>query len=151
MKEFINSCGDESNILTDQAERSTMKQRQNIITVGDAILMGSLVGLAVLSMVPSFASRSTGTYAVIESENRPIQRLALTHDQIVSVTGPLGETLVEVRGGKIRIKRSPCPHQVCVEMGFREKSGEVIACIPNRIAVRIIRGEKESDVDGVTR
>ena len=59
--------------------------------------------------------------------------------------GPLGETLVEIRNGDVRIISSPCPEKTCLEM----KIGNAICCLPNRVLVekRSFEGE---DVDEIS-
>ncbi|UCE17399.1 MAG: NusG domain II-containing protein [Gemmatimonadota bacterium] len=113
--------------------------------------MGALLifGLVCLFVFPG--KRSVGTYGLIESGGNMIRRVDLSLDQEVSVFGPLGATVVEVKNGQIRVKQSPCPHQFCVNMGFKEKDGDVIACIPNRVVVHVEGSQKAGTVNGVTR
>ena len=68
-----------------------------------------------------------------------------SEDRIIPVEGPLGETLVEIRNGDVRIISSPCPEKTCLEM----KIGNAICCLPNRVLVekRSFEGE---DVDEIS-
>ncbi len=67
------------------------------------------------------------------------------------VAGPLGVTVVEVgpRGG--RVVASPCAGQVCVRAGEVTRPGQVVACLPNRVAVRLVGGASGEGVDAVAR
>lgn len=67
----------------------------------------------------------------------------------VEVAGPLGATVVEVghRGG--RVVASPCPTERCVRTGEVTRPGQVVACLPNRVAVRVVGGAPKDGVDAV--
>ncbi|MDR2921932.1 MAG: NusG domain II-containing protein [Treponema sp.] len=63
------------------------------------------------------------------------------------VSGPLGDTIVEVGGGAARIVSSPCVNQTCVSAGFIHAPGQWAACLPNRVMVYIDEGGENSNVD----
>jgi hypothetical protein len=65
------------------------------------------------------------------------------------ITGPLGETIVVIEGGKAYVEDSPCPDKVCVHMPAITKPGQWIACLPNRVFVRV-RGTDAQKVDDVS-
>jgi len=114
---------------------------------GDKVLIGILL---VLSLAGLFLIRSiipSADVAAIEVDGRPICRLDLSVDTRRTVQGPLGETVIEVRGGRIRIAESPCPHQICVRTGWIDRAGCMIVCLPNRVVVRV---EGEAGVDAVS-
>lgn len=48
----------------------------------------------------------------------------------------------EVREGRVRVADSDCPHKVCVNAGWVGRSGQIIACVPNRIVVRVERAQE---------
>ena len=48
--------------------------------------------------------RAPGTFGVIESGRNVVRRLDLSRDREVSVPGPIGETIVEVKDGRIRVE-----------------------------------------------
>ena len=57
----------------------------------------------------------------------------LNADEKVTVTGSLGETVVEIRQGRAAIVYSPCSGQTCVAAGGLHKNGQWAACLPNRV------------------
>ena len=71
----------------------------------------------------------------------------LTVDRDLSVSGPLGDTLVEIRDKAVRIVDSPCPNKTCIAAGAIGARGQWIACLPNRVFVRIEGGSSNGDVD----
>jgi hypothetical protein len=128
-----------------------LTRKIHILTLGDKILIGALLILGLVCLFVFPAKRAPGAYGFIESEGNSVRRVDLSSDQEISVSGPLGATIVEVKDGQIRVKQSPCPHQFCAKMGFKEKDGDVIACIPNRVVVRVEGSQKAKTINGVTR
>ena len=63
--------------------------------------------------------------------------LPLNRDDRVSVSGPLGQSIIEVRQRRVRVAASPGPRQICVRMGWLERSGESAICLPNQVVVRL--------------
>lgn len=61
----------------------------------------------------------------------------------IKVPGPLGTSVVEVKPGAIRMKSSPCPEHYCMKTGWIDRPGQVVACIPNRVIIKI-SPDKES-------
>ena len=71
---------------------------------------------------------------VIKQAGRVFLETGLRLNQIVTVPGPLGETHVEIQGGRVRVKADPSPRQLCVRQGWL-KPGEAAVCLPNRVSV----------------
>ena len=63
-------------------------------------------------------TRTGGSWVVIEVEQKEVYRLALAEDRVVHVTGPIGETEVEILKGKARIRKSPCSRKICIKSGY---------------------------------
>lgn len=69
----------------------------------------------------------------------------LSEDRIVEARGPLGPTHVHIGQGRVWVHDSPCANQVCVAMGKIDRSGQYVACLPNRIFVRITGGAPDPE------
>lgn len=120
-----------------------------MLTWGDKLLIGGLLVLSLLSIAVVDRLAGTGSLAVVEVDGQEISRLDLSVDGQRVIKGLLGDTIVQVREGKVRVVKSPCPHKICVRTGWVSKSGNLIVCVPNRVVVRV-EGEGEVDVDAVT-
>jgi hypothetical protein len=108
-----------------------------------AVLISLLV-IGAFSLA-AYGGRSTARDVVIEaSGERWIYPLDV--DRRERVAGPLGETIVTIRGGKAAVEDSPCPDKLCVHMPAISEPGQWIACLPNRVFVRV-RGDSGQDVD----
>jgi len=67
-------------------------------------------------------------------------------DRRERVPGPLGDTIVVIRGGKAFVEDSPCPDKLCVHMPAISRPGQWIACLPNRVFLRV-RGTDDQKID----
>lgn len=99
--------------------------------------------LALLSflLIKSSASVSGDTVS-IHTERGDFQ-YPLEKDGIYKVTGPLGETTVQVQDKKVRITDSPCSGKTCVAQGWHSP----VVCLPNKVIIII---EKKGDFDAVS-
>lgn len=112
-------------------------------TPADLILAVLLVVLSLGSWV-LLGRRPPGSQLVVESAAQ-LQRHPLNQDQILYLEGPLGRSRVEIGGQGARIATSPCPEQRCVLQGWIRRQGEVAACLPNHVVLRIEGGDGEVD------
>jgi len=64
--------------------------------------------------------------------------IPLSHNSSMVFSGPVGETRVEVADGKVFISDSDCRDKICVAMGAVSSPSSWVACLPNRVFVRIV-------------
>jgi len=115
------------------------------LTIGDKILIGLLVcGSLSAFFLPR---RGPGQWAVIEANGKSLGRFPLRGKENISAQGPLGTTHIRIAEGKVWVVDSPCPHKLCMKMGKKERAGEVIVCVPNRVIVRV---EGRRNFDSIT-
>ncbi len=73
--------------------------------------------------------------ASVYQEGKLLKHLRLDKDQEISLLN--GKMLIEIKGGRIRVRESDCPRKICVNTGWIKTPGQVIACVPNKILVEI--------------
>jgi hypothetical protein len=78
-----------------------------------------------------------GERVVVKGGGRILFTAPLDENRTVSLPGPLGETVLSIRDGRACIFSSPCPLKVCLGMGEVSRAGQVLACVPNELLVRI--------------
>lgn len=66
-------------------------------------------------------------------------------DEILTVSGPLGESRIEIHKGKARFLASPCTNKICIRSGWLEHAGEAAACLPNRISLALLGNDARFD------
>jgi hypothetical protein len=72
-----------------------------------------------------------------DEENHPMIRLADHGVHFVLL----------LRDGKVRFAESDCPDRVCVNTGFISLSGQIAACVPAGVLVRVTGVPSEDDPD----
>ena len=118
------------------------------LTRADIVLIALMFTCNLVLFAGIDYTKISGSWVIIEVEQKEVQRLPLTVDRIVHVTGPLGETEVEILRGQARIRKSPCSRKLCIKSGFIQYADRISACLPNRVVVRII-GDTHRGIDAV--
>lgn len=70
----------------------------------------------------------------------------LEEERTLEIEGPIGSTEVHIHDGSVSVISSPCKEQICVSSGRISNPGTWIACLPNRVFVRI-EAKKEDTID----
>ncbi len=122
--------------------------RGRAVTAADVLVVAALLAA---NWLP-FARRVPGPPAAAEffAEGRN-WREELGAARRVRVAGPLGDTEVLLQADGARVVSSPCPLQLCVQAGRIGLPGQVVACLPNRVAVRLVGTGEPGGVDAVGR
>ena len=118
------------------------------ITRADKILIICLFALNVILFARMDFSQRAGSWVVIEVNHKEVKRLPLSQNQVVHVTGPIGETEVEIKDGKARVLKSPCNRKLCIKSGYIQYADRFAACLPNRVVVRVLGGTQRG-IDAV--
>ena len=63
------------------------------------------------------------------------RHLKLAEDQEIILLD--GKMVVEIKGKKLRVKKSECPRQLCVKIGWIQHTGETIVCVPFKTVIAI--------------
>jgi len=96
----------------------------------------------------SGAARGAGQGAAQGAEQQWIY--PLDTELTLRVPGPLGETVVVIEDGAVRVISSPCPEKICVKTGRISKPGQWIACLPNRVFISI-QGRRSEQPDAISQ
>ena len=72
--------------------------------------------------------------------------MPLDVDDELIVEGPVGKTVIHVRDGEAFVHESDCRDDICINMGHISNQSEWVACLPNRVFLRIVAStEEEAD------
>ncbi len=117
-----------------------------MITPADRFLLAA-AGLLLLLLYALFwqGSGRASRVEIVPGDGSPPLHLSLYHDRTVEVSGPLGESILEIRDGRARFVDSPCPGKLCVQAGWLAESGATTACLPNRVILHLNGGEERFD------
>lgn len=111
-----------------------MAQTFKLRPLDGLIWVAALLGLAFLYGYLWAPSGQAASLNVLV-DNQSVLTVPLNRNEQYTVAGRLGESVIEVRNGQARFVSSPCRNQVCVHHGWASHRGELLACLPNRIAL----------------
>lgn len=125
-----------------------MKKLDFIIIVFVGML--ALLGMAISNM-PSGEQGSK--YAEIVVEGRVYKRVELKkdHSEKINVVTDHGYNTVYIHDGGAQVVDSDCADHVCVDTGFIDRRGQMIACLPHKMYVKIVGTSAKSSVDAVSQ
>lgn len=124
-----------------------MEKRNLTFRKGDGLAIAAVLMLAVLVLALFWPKgQENGAYAEVYLDGALVQRVSLSQEQQLTVTGKYHNTIT-VRDGKIAVTDSNCPGQDCLHSGWQNAAGRVIVCLPNGMEIRIV--SDNGDVDFV--
>jgi hypothetical protein len=101
----------------------------------------------ILIAVAAIAAIAFSSISVYSRQGSDLRAVITTHsgewvyplgtDKTIEAAGPLGTTWVEIHGKKVHITDSPCANKTCIAAGDISSAGQWLACLPNRVFVRI--------------
>jgi hypothetical protein len=111
------------------------------LKLGDFIILIILLATAV-SLIIAGLSGKNGNIVEIVSPNS-IYRYPLEEDRKVKVDGTLGEVVIEINNGRIRLLEDKSPRKIAVKMGWVDIVGLSIICLPCNVSATIINNSEE--------
>jgi hypothetical protein len=112
----------------------------------DIAIVLAAAGAVALSAALVYGPRQGRAEVIIKGEGGEwIYPLSVDRD--ISIAGPLGDTHIAIRSKTVRIVDSPCPNKTCIASGAIAEPNQWIACLPNRVLVRVEGSEADEGTD----
>ncbi|MGK2943773.1 MAG: NusG domain II-containing protein [Desulfuromonadales bacterium] len=128
-----------------------MKTPWQVMTGGDWLVVLFLFGVSLTGII-WIATAPAGSRVVVTSGEQVRFTAPLGQPRSVVLDGPLGQTHLVIDDQGVRITESSCRQKICVAMGPASHTGDLLACVPNRILVRIDNPDgKEAPYDLLSR
>ena len=104
-------------------------------TLADRILFSLLIVLSLsgIAFIKEILPDNSSVHIYVDGQ--PAYILPLDKNRVVSVEGPQGKTVVEIKDYQVRVIESPCHNKLCIQTGW-VRSGAVV-CLPNRVVVTL--------------
>jgi hypothetical protein len=75
--------------------------------------------------------------AIVKRDGVTVTELSLHEARKITVSGALGDTVIEVQPGRARVVSDPGPRQYCVQQGWLTRAGAVAICAPSHITLQL--------------
>ncbi len=124
-----------------------MKKNDFILIAG--IIIGALFIMAAVRIWQGFNTDETA-FAIVTVDGNEYGRFPLSEDgeyEIKSADGSFNH--FSISGGYVQMDEASCPDQICVKHAHIRYAKESIVCLPNKVVIEIVGGEK-SDIDATT-
>ena len=125
-----------------------------ILTTADVILIVCVGVLASVLAMP-WAPVSRVKEVSVWAGGALHKTLSIKNDGRHAIQGKLGDGVVEIRAGQVKMVQAPCINQNCVLSGWLKRPGEMSVCVPNEIIVELQGGnpklKKRLPFDAITR
>ena len=125
-----------NSLRTSREETSGLQGVLQRMTWVDRLLV-LLVGLLVAVSFVLIPRGAQGQRVVVERDGAVVFTGELSRDKTVTLSGPLGDTVLQISAGSVRVLSSPCPAKVCIRTGEIHSHGELLACVPNHLVIRV--------------
>ena len=106
----------------------------------DLILIAAILLIAAIGLTVYLLLRKDGVTATVTLDGKPYASYPLNKDTIVEIHSGADRsernTLV-IEDGKAYVTNATCPDLICQKHRPISKSGEFIACLPNKMIVSI--------------
>lgn len=132
-----------------QTESLTTRAWPQVPAAGDiAMTLAALLLAAALTI--GAGPEGVADRILVDVDGATEHEVAVGTDRTLHIAGPLGVSVVRIASGRARFESAPCRGQICVAQGWLEHPGDVAACVPNRLVLRVL-GDAPPLLDGVTR
>lgn len=127
-----------------------MKKLDLVIVI--SVLLIAFLALGVNQYKASIIEKNSNMLKAeitVNGEVVKVANLTEKEDKFVVET-ELGKNVILFHDHGVSMVEANCPDHVCVETGFINKPGEVIACLPHKVLIEI-KGDMEDEIDGISK
>lgn len=116
--------------------------KRDILLIAAVVVCGVLVWLFL-----SGAFAKAGSYAEIYYKSELVETVALTTGEEKSFSIPQLDNVVFhlYADGNIAFVESDCPDKVCIHAGKLHLDGQMAACLPNEVYIKIVSVKADPD------
>lgn len=120
-----------------------MNRYDKVFVLAVIVLASSLF---LLSRTFAQSISSDKAVAVVSYHDKEVLRIAMNEDGRYKVSGDLGDVVVEVKSGKVRVADEISPLHYCQTQGWVEHTNTPIVCLPNGIKI-VLHNNSNSEAD----
>lgn len=117
----------------------------------DYVLISVLLVASILFSVFFYLNPTKGNVVGVYIQGVKTHELRLSEDTVLVLSPAdypslLGEMVIEVKGGRVRVAKEESPKNLCSRQGWASASGWMITCLPNDVYL-LIEGDADDGYD----
>jgi len=115
-------------------------------------LIVSVVGIGILRYNSS--KKYNEKYAEINVKGKLYKKVILDNKrpkETLNIKTDLGENIIEIENGGLRILDANCSDKICVKDGFKYKVGDMLVCLPHKVIINIKGDNRDREIDDVSQ
>lgn len=116
---------------------------------GDIILIVCIIITSLASIyLLNFNNSTHKKYIEVVVEGKIYKKVFindLDYEQKIRINTKEGYNLVHIHDGKVEIIEADCKDKICVKTASIDRKGQIIACLPHKLYVKILGVEDEVD------
>ena len=122
-------------------ERSKSKEGRDLskVTAFDILLVALIllfsIGVILHTRLGMKGQSPKAAEASLYHEGNLLKTIKLDKDEEFPLLK--GKMLIEIKEGRIRVRKSDCPRQICVNTGWIQYPGESIVCVPYKVLIEV--------------
>lgn len=116
-----------------------------IIKKADIVLLIFFLIIGFVSAYYSLTSGQSGKEAEISLDGKIYGTYNLDKNQVITIKNGKNYNKIVIKNGYIKMTKSNCKNQVCVDENKISKTNQTIVCLPNRVLISIKGGKEEYD------
>jgi hypothetical protein len=122
-----------------ETTKSNESQDSHRITVFDVVLVALILlfsaGVILHTKLGFKGQSSKVKEASVYHEGKLLKDVKLDKDEAFHLLK--GKMLIQIKEGRIRVKESDCPRQICVNTGWIQYPGESVVCVPYKVLIEV--------------
>ena len=116
-----------------------------LIIVGVLLVAGVFIGLN--QYKAGIIEKNSNLNAEISINGELYKIVSLEdNEQEIEIETELGRNVIKIHNKGAEVIEADCPDHVCIDTGFKDRAGDMIVCLPNKVAVEI-KGNTEVEID----
>lgn len=124
-------------------------KKADVIIIG-VLLVLALGGFGASQIISNH--KYANKYVEISLKGKLYQKVLIKNNSFkktIEVKSDLGKNVIQIENGGARMLEADCHDKICIKEGFKNKVGQTIVCLPNKVVVEI-KGENGAETDEVS-
>ncbi len=116
-----------------------------ILKKADILLIITILALGLSTGLIFALDKNQGEEIVITVDNEAYGTYSIFSNEDIIIEDEGSFNRIRTENGVVFMKEANCKGEDCVHQGEKSSTGESIICLPNKIIIEVVGGEKEFD------